>query len=61
MDKETIDVPSFISYTSQSISELSWAVAMHTTMSHISCLISALWLRTSHRLQGLKYPICIIA
>ena len=44
VDRETIDVPSFISYTSQSISALSWVVAMHTTMSHISCLISALWL-----------------
>ena len=43
VDRETIDVPSFISYTSQSISALSWVVAMHTTMSHISCLISALW------------------
>ena len=44
VDRETIDFPSFISYTSQSISALSWVVAMHTTMSHISCLISALWL-----------------
>ena len=44
VDRETIDVPNFISYTSQSISALSWVVAMHTTMSHISCLISALWL-----------------
>ena len=44
MDRETIDVPSFISYASQSISALSWVVAMCTTMSHISCLISALWL-----------------
>ena len=44
LDRETVDVPSFISYTSQSISALFWAVAMYTTMSHISCLISALWL-----------------
>ena len=46
MDRETIDVPSFISYASQlqSISALSWALAMHTAMSHISCLIYALWL-----------------
>ena len=42
VDRETIDVPSFISYISQSISALSWVVAMHTTMSHVSSLISAL-------------------
>ena len=42
--KITIDVPSVILYASQSISALSWVVAMYTTMPHISCLISALWL-----------------
>ena len=33
---------------------------MHTTLSHISCLTSALWL---HHItcKGSKYPICIIA
>ena len=44
MDKETVNAPSFILYTSQSILALSWALAMHTAMSHISYLISALWL-----------------
>ena len=44
MDRETIDVLSFISCTNQSISTLSWALAMHTAMTHISCLIYALWL-----------------
>ena len=66
VDKETVDVPSFISYivaTSQSISALSWALDMHTAMSHISCLISALWLHyitCSARAQIPNMHYCIV-
>ena len=55
MDRETVDVPSFISYTSQSISTLSWAVAMYTTMSHINCLISALTSPAWAQISNMRY------
>ena len=34
----------FLFYTNKSILALSWDLTMHTAMSHINCLISALWL-----------------
>ena len=61
VDRETIDVPSFISYSYKPI-HLSIILGCSYAYYNVTHqLFDFCSLVTSHHLQGLKYPICIIA